>query len=239
MHPLSHLRPWQTFGISALAALALAALGSCGSEAASAPDTGDPGLGRYLPLTLGASWTWRVTPSTGDAFDKVSTVEAFEDVGGAKAGVMAFRVRTAGKDGTTISWQEDTGSQVLRHREQSFSANGSMTSDQIYMPYKLRVDESAAHMAAGATFAENYTEVDTNPATGVIKTKTKAQTWTVEAVNEQLTVPAGTFVCVRLRRVGTDASASDKQYWFARGVGKIKEAGGQTEELAAFTPGTP
>jgi hypothetical protein len=28
-------------------------------------------------------------------------------------------------------------------------------------------------------------------------------------------------------------SSSTKEYWFARGVGKVKEVGGQTEELVS------
>ena len=50
-----------------------------------------------------------------------------------------------------------------------------------------------------------------------------------------LTVPAGTFTCLHLHKVGTDDSTAQKDYWFARGVGKIKESGGQTEELASYS----
>jgi hypothetical protein len=226
---------WQTVG---LCALLLTALSACGSEtAADDDDTGGDGTGRYLPLAVGASWTWRVTSSSGTTYDKVSTVEAFEDVGGAKAGVMAYRVRTQGDDGETVSWQEDTGTAVIRHREQSFTTAAALQSDQVFMPYKLRIDEATDRTSDGASFGETYTEVETDPLTGATKTQTKADTWTVEAVNESVTVPAGTFSCIRLHRVGTEAGSADKRYWFARGVGKIKESGGQTEELASFTPG--
>jgi hypothetical protein len=46
-------------------------------------------------------------------------------------------------------------------------------------------------------------------------------------------VPAGTFCALRVRRVtSTTLGGSDKTYWFARGVGKVKEEGGnQREEL--------
>jgi hypothetical protein len=183
---------------------------------------------------VGATWTWQVTSSSGARHDKVSTVEVLEDVGGAKAGVMAFRVRTQGDDGVTVSWQEDTGQAIRRHREKTLSPAGALVSDQSFTPSKLRLDEAPARLTVGATYTESYTEVEIDPATGESKSASKSETWTVEAVDEPVTVPAGTFACLRLRRVGSDAGAADKRFWFARGVGKVKETGGQTEELKAY-----
>ena len=54
-----------------------------------------------------------------------------------------------------------------------------------------------------------------------------------------VTVPAGTFSTIRLRRqvlVGAGGGeGADKTFWFAEGIGKIKETGGQTEELSAYS----
>jgi hypothetical protein len=55
------------------------------------------------------------------------------------------------------------------------------------------------------------------------------------AVDEPVTVPAGTFNCLRVRRRASQQDGSDKTYWFAKGVGKVKEVGGQTEELTSVT----
>src|SRR4051794_16685275 len=85
-------------------------LAACGSEMGGVPggddDAPPPSDGAYLPLAIGNHWTWRVTPSTGAPYDKVNQVEALEDVGGAKQGTMAFRVRTSGSGGDTVSWQQ-------------------------------------------------------------------------------------------------------------------------------------
>ena len=43
----------------------------------------------------------------------------------------------------------------------------------------------------------------------------------VEAVDEQVTVPAGVFLTMRMRRVDSDKGV--KTYWYARGVGKVME----------------
>src|SRR6266481_5597274 len=50
---------------------------------------------RYLPLAVGAKWTYNATdPMTGVTGPTQSVVEAMEDVGGAKAGVKAFKVNS-------------------------------------------------------------------------------------------------------------------------------------------------
>ena len=70
------------------------------------------------------------------------------------------------------------------------------------------------------------------------RSRAKAETWTVVSTAETVTVPAGTFTCLHLRRMATDDPQTQKDYWFARGVGKVKESGGQLEELSKYTIGT-
>ena len=48
-----------------------------------------------------------------------------------------------------------------------------------------------------------------------------------------VTVPPDTYEDpVVIQKAG---GSSLKTYWYVRGIGKVKEAGGQTEELASFT----
>jgi hypothetical protein len=231
----------------ALAALLCASLAGCGDEIAPAtPDAAPvatldagacatPARLRLLPLAVGSTWSYQVTAGAGAApVLKQNPVEAYEDVGGRKAGTQAFRIRTEKTDGATVSWQEDRCDGVERHREQAFSLASALTDEQFYQPSKPRVDETAEHTTLGASWTSAYTEVTVDPATGAETTKTKVETWTVEAVDEPVTVPAGTFRCVRLHKVGADAGQADKRFWFAPGVGKIKEEGDQLEELASY-----
>lgn len=219
------------------AALCLALTAACGDDAAT-PDGGGPVVctapasTRYLPLAVGASWNYRVTPMVGTPETKASTVEAKEDVGGAKAGITAYRVRTAKLDGATVSWQEDRCTSITRHREQTFDLAGVKNVDTIYTPDKIRIDETPAHTAMGASWQVSFTEVTTDAA-NMTTTVAKTETWTVEAVAESVTVPAGTFTALRLRK--TTSGAADKMYWFVQGVGKVKETGDQTEELVSYT----
>ena len=53
------------------------------------------------------------------------------------------------------------------------------------------------------------------------------------AANEPLTTAAGMYKTLHVRRVGTDQNAtSDKQYWFACGVGKVDLLPMRTQTLS-------
>jgi hypothetical protein len=217
--------------------VAMALAGGCGGGGDDGPDAAAscPAAGRYLDMPVGASFSYRVTDvGNGGTTQKVQTIGAVEDVGGTKAGTMANRVTTTKPGGMTISWQEDTGESIVRHREQDQA--GSTQTDEIYNPGKLRMDDSAAHTVAGAQWDLAYEEVITD-GTGTT-TVAKTENWNVVAVDTMITVPAGTFCTIqvhRTSRVGTTVG-SEKTYWFTRGIGKIKEEGdSQIEELVQFT----
>lgn len=215
-------------------------LAACGTEHVVAPDASaiectTPASARYFPLAIGTTWTFLVTPEGGGTpVAKSQTVEAFEDVGDRKAGTMAFRTRTEKTDGITVAWQEDGCTDIARHREKSFDLANTLISDQFYVPEKIRLDETDAHLAVGAQWVTTYVKLEVDPVTQGVTTKDKSDLWTVEAIDEQVTVPAGTFSALRVYRVGEEDGQAEKRYWFVKGVGKVKEAGKQTEELMSY-----
>ncbi len=206
--------------------------GGGGDGASAGADAGGGGGElRYFPIAEGATWSYQVIDlGTGASSIKSQTVEAYEDIGDAKAGTMAFRMRTEKDSGYTLSWQEDTGTAIVRHREQSFSGAGAQETDEYYLPYKMRLDESEAHVALDASYSYSYSEEihDLTASTDVTNDKTEA--WSVQAVDEEVTTPAGTFTTMRVFR-NNDGTGVQKTYWFARGVGKVKEEGGGQSEL--------
>ncbi len=207
------------------------------SDGGGGVDGGGGGTGRYFPLEVGASWTFRVVDVTdGSVSSKTQSVDAFEDVGGDKAGVMAFRLRSDKDSGYSISWQEDTGTAIVRHREESYDAADVFESEDWFAPGKLRIDESPDRVELDATFTNSYDEMTIDHTNGdLVTTTTKTEDWLVEAVDDVVDVPAGSFSCLRLYR-SNDGTGTQKRYWFARGVGKVKETGGaQVEELADYT----
>ncbi|MBI5508695.1 MAG: hypothetical protein HY903_08070 [Deltaproteobacteria bacterium] len=219
---------------------------ACGGDSTSGGNGGGGGtaVAAYLPLGVGASWVYRVTDTLTQAVaNKSNSVEAFEDVGGTKVGIQAYRVRTQKLSGETVSWQAPVNGVIIRYREQELAAgSGALEIATDYTPSKLRVDMTAAHTASGATWNQVYTEAVTDyrsVAAGATTTSSKTDSWTVLAAAEAVTVPAGTFTCLKLRKTNA-TTGSDKTYWYAADVGKVKElGGGQTEELVSYTIPAP
>lgn len=189
--------------------------------------------GAFLPWKEGNTWTYRVT-NNGEVSMKVTTVLAEEKVGGSgpNADEVAFKVVTKkGELDQTISWQAVQGDSVVRFREQSFHAEtGELELEEHWDPYKLHFDGSADHTMAGASWLEIYDETKT-AADGEPETQEARDRWEVDSPEEEVTVPAGTFRAVVVVKAG---GGSLKTYWYARGVGKVKETGGQTEELVSY-----
>lgn len=223
-----------------LSALLLSCVGlvACGDDAKKdADDAGEESAptGSYLPWKEGNTWTYRVT-NNGEVSTKVVTIGAEEKVGGTgpHADDMAFRVVTKkGASDQTVSWQVFEDERVLRYREQSFhETTGELEQDEFWAPYKLHFDGTDEHTAAEATWLEAYEETKI-AASGnkPDETSTQHDRWIVDSPSEKVTVPAGTFDAVVVQKAG---GSDVKTYWYVRGIGKVKESGGQTEELVSY-----
>jgi hypothetical protein len=129
----------------------------------------------------------------------------------------------------TLSIQGLEGDRLVRYSEVS-SEIGVVKERVRFEPPALRVDVQASRM--GARYETSHVEQHLDEAGNVIRETPKSQHFIIEAVDELVAVPAGEFRAVRVRR-DTEGGAS-KTYWFVRGVGKIKEVGGQTEELKSY-----
>jgi hypothetical protein len=231
---------------SALGALACALVLACGSvdpadhPGAAGSDGGGPlPEGPLLPWAVGNNWTYEVTKD-GVTSLKTTTIGELEAVGGESpnADVMAYHVTTAkGADRSdhTESWQTplaDNPDRIVRYREQSFNAtSGDLEAEEYWDPEKLHIDGTAEHTVKDASWLESYAEtkrpVGLSPTTHDVRER-----WTVLDDDETLEVPAGTFEhTIHFQKVG---SSSSKQYWYLRGVGKLKETGSQTEELKEY-----
>lgn len=189
---------------------------------------------RYSPLEVGASWTYDVTTLTAGNYSKRNVIEAYEDVGGPKTGIMGFRLhRDDVPPAYTLSWQQDLGRSVVRHREKSFDSTGGVVVETYFDPFKLRLDECAEHLVAGASWGATYNQTDITTST---TTSSKSEQWIVDGVDVSVTVPAGTFTTLNVSRVNL-ASGKRRQYWFAKGVGKVKEITdtGVMESLSAYS----
>jgi hypothetical protein len=226
-----------------LALVPIALLVGCGSTDPSTPDGGGGGggdggnggcrlaVGPLLPWKVGHKWTYKVTQLGVDS-QKITTIEPLEPVGGTgpNSAKMANRVVTKkGAADQTISWQAPDGDKVVRYREQSFSTTGQLELEEHWNPYKLHVDATADHMADGKAWTEEYQETK-RPVGGVEATTTAMDRWSVLAACEPIEVLGQSWNAIKLTKFGGDL----KTYWYVPGVGKVKETGGQTEELVKF-----
>jgi hypothetical protein len=210
--------------------------GSGGSSGEARPE------GPILPWVVGNKWTYQVTKD-GEVALKTTTIGPLEEVGGdgPNVGVMAYHVTTAkGTDlnDHTESWQApspDDDQRIVRYREQSFDASsGKLELEEYWDPEKLHIDGSAEHTATGASWLESYSE--TKLEVGIAPTTHEVhERWTVIDDDETVEVPAGTFEhVIHFQKVG---GSSTKNYWYLRGLGKVKETGSQTEELTEASLG--
>jgi hypothetical protein len=105
------------------------------------------------------------------------------------------------------------------------------------VPSDSRIEESADKMQVGGTWTVEYDVVRSSAKKGE-STKHKVHQFDVEAVGEEVTVPAGTFTAVRIRR-SDPVDGSYRQYWYVQGTGKVRELedNGDSEELASFGGG--
>jgi hypothetical protein len=206
--------------------------GAAVSDASSADATA-PTSQTLLPFFPGATWTYRVTSATGTTM-KVTTVGPEEAVGGTgpNAAKRAFKVTTTkGASDKTVSWQAVEGESVIRYREVSYAAMTGMPElEEHWVPSKIHVHSSAMRRAASAKWSETYQETKAMVGMPVVMASV-TDNWTVDAPKVPVTVPAGTFDAVVL--IKSTASGS-KTYWYVPGVGKVKETGGQTEELLSY-----
>ena len=226
-------------GIGGVGVLGLALVASAcgGSDPTATPNDADAGTpvltqGPYQPLVVGATWTYRIDDK-GIVYDKTSQVVAVEDIGGAKAGVMGYRVRETIKDAVQTTWYEATATDVRRHHDQMTDPSGALTSDEWYEPYVPRVDRPRAHAAERELAVHLREHQDHRRPSGGINSHTDS--WHVDGVDVVVAVPAGTFNALKITRTdGVDGST--KTQWFVRGVGKVREqtANGHYEQLTHY-----
>ena len=204
--------------------------GQGGSDSAVQPTSGP-----YEPLAVGVTWTYHVNDN-GVTYDKTSTVQDTEDAGGPDAGITVFHLVDTFPADKQDTWYQVDGQVVKRLHDDDLDSAGNVKTDDWYAPFRLRVDETPEHTVAGATWSLTLTDTHTSLMKAPT-TSTKTDNWRVEGLDEEVTVPYGTFASLHVSR--TDPSdGSIKSFWFVRGVGKVKETNntGHLEELATRTP---
>jgi hypothetical protein len=114
------------------------------------------------------------------------------------------------------------GDLVLRvHREEHDQVG--LTAILDYEPGFLRASEAWTEVGMMEEFLYDRTTYDAEGLNPMVEAR--GHTFEVLAIDEEVTVPAGTFNCVkveRVRTIGTEAGTLVR-FWFAPGVGKVRE----------------
>ena len=218
-----------------LAAAAAAILAACGGGAP--PDDGGPPPteATLWPLGTGARWTYRVTDPLLGIFQKVVRVEGQGTVpgSGAGGGLPAVLVRDVEPSLDETSWQVRDGGLVFRAREED-RRDGAVVRTTTWSPAEMK---AISKLPPGGWVHDSTVHQTIAHADGTVTEKDERFVWTVAATDERVTVPAGTFDgCVRVVRTNPEKPGSERTYWLAPGVGKVKETGERTEELLSYEP---
>lgn len=212
-------------------------LSACGQSDPPSPAESDS----YFPLIDGSSYEY--LHSRG-GWTELLDIEA-------ASGGMFEQHQSGDPDGaSSVSTFAVVGGDVLRIAEDQLN-DGELVYSAEYDPGFLRFSSAWVDADVGFVETRRYDRTETEAGMEPKDSQPRAHTFTVESVTETVTVPAGTFRnCVRVRRVRSlddpsidDPNAQeeqDKLYWFAPGVGKVREENvmtGSTEVLTRYEIG--
>jgi hypothetical protein len=210
----------------------LLALAGCSQEEPPAAGTD------YFPLRDGA--TYEYLHSNGNWTEEVSLSET-------GAGEYSLRSSADPMGISAESTLVRRGADVLRTSEDTF-VDGVLDQTVDYDPGFLRFTDDWLESEAGQSETRTYQRVETKAGAAAKPAVMRSHVYTVEALSERVTVPAGAFQeCVRIHR-SRDLEAPDptamalqmeqeKRYWFCPGVGKVREENvltGSTEVLMVY-----
>ena len=184
------------------------------------------------PLTQGSTWRYRITDPGKGTFEKKVEVLGPQTV--PQTSTTATAVLSTQPNKEEISWQlELQGGMVVRLREEDRKA-GAVAQSTTWKP--ATVKSLATEQSQGWKYTSDIREL-TVFADSSTEDKDKTYIWSVTAVNETVTTPAGTFTnALRLerKRGDKDKPGDNRTYWLVPGIGKVKEDGERLEELVAY-----
>jgi hypothetical protein len=197
----------------------------CAAAAVTGCTRARTGLAQYFPLKPGMAWTFRFTGSTGAAGELTTTNQPPREV----LGFTAVPQKNDGGDKAYTEFYADDGSGIRHVAIDENEGLQSRLSDNSYV-IKLPI-------AAGTSWQEIDRTFD-----GTVYDATTR----IESVNDNVSVPAGTFSgCIRIRSTGEASAAKgsarapakvaglrlvaedddvsvEDYYWLAPGVGPVK-----------------
>jgi hypothetical protein len=213
-----------------------------GSEEAQKGDQPDP-TQRLLPLTVGAEWVYSwVVGDVGTLNDPSPPSVRRYSIQGAeelkppdqanKAPVVALRLvddvwhtpqQTGQPNDTLVFFLEGVGDAIFLHALKRYERD-RIVLESHYAPYRVYLDEGWSRWDEAEHESTRIRWSDAYPSGWTVTPETV--TGWIESGDERVTVEAGTFSTVRVRRIietlSPSALVDDATLWFAPGVGLVK-----------------
>jgi hypothetical protein len=225
--------------------LLLPILLSCGTEEPPPkPETRD-----YFPLAVGNYWVYDETgydkdnptatrPNRHDVVDYLDKDFENDTEGALPVFVVENTFPSAEGDcDPRLEYIHDDGTRAVRMRQEVFDhATDALKKTRDYVPGLLRLDRNRSTVSDN--WDEDHTLYDDGSTVGV-------DVFYLYEILEpkSVTVPAGTFDCMVVQRTDPNGSSVEvKVYYYAPGVGKVKEItgdGAKVEELAEYDVESP
>ena len=225
-----------------LTLVGLAATVACGQEDPDDPVDGED-LQPYFPLVAGSWWEYEHSDWT----ERVTVAAAEFD------GAPAFLVSDSPNpddDLRSDSIITSVNGRAARMTKEDYfigaDASETLQSSVSYGVGFTRFNENWANEAVGFRETPEYERIEARPDGTVRAPEARRHTFEIVSLAEDVATLKGTFSCIVIRRTkdweaeaeGVDAEdAEAKQYWFARGVGKVQELNldsGNAETLTDF-----
>ncbi|MEX1363725.1 MAG: hypothetical protein AB1Z98_11395 [Nannocystaceae bacterium] len=207
-----------------------------GSDSGTVVPLGEGELGSYFPLVDGGQWVYEIREDGQLGEPEIVDARAVEFAG---APAMLF-VDNPKPDGDfTESTIVRRGSSAERVHKEVVTPAGVRTIVD-YDPGFTRFDDAWTEPGGKGERRYERTELSPMDVDPVPDVETRGHVFTVLSVDEEVTVPAGTFSCVAVERLRTTGASAGERVllWYAAGVGKVREerpATGRTEELAELS----
>jgi hypothetical protein len=225
--------------IAAMAIVSCVFVAGCGDRVSDGMD-----LSGYFPMAVGNYWKYQeVNEISGKEAEVVHEVTDFReeniDNGVGTREVFIYistwsDVLGGGEDVVKLQYIEDDGDRVVRHyQEKTGGASGTEVNVFTYVPGLLKFDRTKNEMGMVWTEPLECYGCTTDGVSG----QQREYTFEILNLHETITVPAGTFDCLVVKRwIADGVTEEEKIYYFAEGVGKVKELTDDTkvEELTEY-----
>jgi hypothetical protein len=180
-------------------------------------------------MVEGATWTYRHTKTDVEPWTEVTTMTAGT---GADEGTFVLTDSADRQGDTTVQWWKRVDTSVMRIKREESRA-GALRSRTLYDPGFTRFDTRWS--VVGFKDSVTYTHTDTDSSGTVMEERT--QNFEVLDTAAMVTIDDKTYEnCLMVQRERPD-TGDIGQYWFAKGIGKIKEIDPDsltTEELVSY-----